>query len=49
MLQTRLRKKVLLINTADMPWTLQLPYYNAVRFNHTEEYSNIGKLTSRAS
>jgi glycosyltransferase involved in cell wall biosynthesis len=43
-LQTRLGKNVLLINTADMPWTLQLPYYNAVRFNHTEEYSKIGKL-----
>jgi glycosyltransferase involved in cell wall biosynthesis len=43
-LQTQLNKKVLLINTADMPWTLQLPYYNAVRFNYTEEYSKVGKL-----
>ena len=44
-LQTRLRKKVFLINTADMPWTLQLPYYNAVRFNYTEDYSKVGKLS----
>ena len=43
-LQTRLQKKVFLVNTADMPWTLQLPYYNAVRFNYAEEYSNVGKL-----
>ena len=43
-LQTRMKKKVLLINTADMPWTLQLPYYKAVRFNYTEEYSKVGKL-----
>ncbi len=43
-LQTRLKKQVFLINTADMPWTLQLPYYNAIRFNYLEDYSNVGKL-----
>ena len=34
-LQTPLKKKVLLINTADMPWSLELPYYNAIRFSTT--------------
>jgi glycosyltransferase involved in cell wall biosynthesis len=44
-LQTQLEKKVLLINTGDMPWTLELPYYDAIRFNHIEEYAKIGRLT----
>jgi glycosyltransferase involved in cell wall biosynthesis len=44
-LQTQLGKTVLLINTADMPWTLELPYYDAIRFNHVEEYTKIGRLT----
>jgi glycosyltransferase involved in cell wall biosynthesis len=44
-LQTQLERKVLLINTGDMPWTLELPYYDAIRFNHVEEYATIGRLT----
>jgi glycosyltransferase involved in cell wall biosynthesis len=43
-LQSRLKKKVLLINTADMPWTLQLPYYDPIRFNYAKEYAAIGEL-----
>lgn len=46
-LQARLGKKVVLINTADMPWTLQLPYYDAARFNRVEAYSTLGRLTHR--
>jgi glycosyltransferase involved in cell wall biosynthesis len=45
LLQTRLKKKVFLINTADMPWSLALAYYNPMRFNYSAEYSNLGKLT----
>jgi hypothetical protein len=45
-LQAQLGKKVLLINTADMPWTLELPYYDAIRFNHVEDYTKIGRLTA---
>jgi glycosyltransferase involved in cell wall biosynthesis len=44
LLQTRLGKKVLLVNTADMPWTEQLPYYNAIRFNYMPEYSGVTRL-----
>jgi glycosyltransferase involved in cell wall biosynthesis len=45
LLQTRLKKKIFLINTADMPWNLDLPYYEPVRFNHLEEYSKVGTIT----
>jgi glycosyltransferase involved in cell wall biosynthesis len=44
LLQTRLNKKVFLINTAAMPWSLSLPYYRATRFNYLEEYSKVGRL-----
>jgi hypothetical protein len=38
-LQKHAGKRVLLINTADMPWSLELPYFNAVRFNRLDEHS----------
>ena len=44
-LQTKLRKKVFLINTADMPWTPQLPYFNPVTFNYVADYSTLGRLS----
>lgn len=43
-LQTRLKKKVFLINAATLPWSLSLPYYNPIRFNYTEDYSRVGRL-----
>ncbi len=46
-LQNRLKKRVILINTGDMPWTLPLPYYDPILFEHAHEYSSGGKLPFR--
>jgi len=44
-LQAALGKRVILINTADMPWTLPLAYYEPMRFNRLEEYTALRRLT----
>ena len=46
-LQNRLKKRVILINTGDMPWSLPLPYYDPIVFEHAEEYASGGKLPFR--
>ena len=38
-LQKRLGKRVFLVNTGDMPWNVELPYFDAVRFNHVDDYA----------
>ena len=48
-LQTQLGRQVLLINTGDMPWTEPLPYYEPVRFNHSDAYASIGRLQFRGA
>jgi hypothetical protein len=47
LLQARLKKQVLLINTADMPWSAPMPYYAPVQFNYAPEYSHVPTLRVR--
>jgi hypothetical protein len=44
-LQRELGMKVLLVNTASMPWAVTLPYFDPIRFNYVEAYSTIGRVS----
>lgn len=46
-LQRQLGKQVLLVNTADMPWSEPLRYYQPVRFNREEGYTRLARLDVR--
>jgi glycosyltransferase involved in cell wall biosynthesis len=46
-LQNRLKKRIALINTAIMPWTMSLPYYDPVLFNYEESYSSGARFEFR--
>jgi hypothetical protein len=48
-LQERLRKRVVLINTAMMPWSMPLPYYDAILFNYEKAYCEGARLDFRGA
>jgi glycosyltransferase involved in cell wall biosynthesis len=48
-LQNRLKKRVALINTAIMPWSMLLPYYEPVLFNYQKEYCAGPRLEVRGA